>query len=463
MTSPRPSRLALASLGLTGALALTATTALVVPAISDSAYAETGFVVDEEQVASIDHLPGHEGSDLRTGVEGGAGYRIEVPENWNGTLVLYAHGYRGNVPRLTVDAPPNRQDLLDRGYAWAASSYSTNGYDVGTAVKDTRALQRLFDREVAKPDRTYVMGVSMGGHVTGVYAEKYHSKVDGALPFCGALGARELPAYLTSNSLVAQTLAGIDTLSQEYPATSGYYTSTLPELREHFGGGTTTDPDTGATVFADLTEHGEKLRAVVEHMSGGERPLFEMAYEKQWNDFLIQQLRTDPDFGFGTESVVDNTDLVYQLDRDPALSDEEVELNENVLRVAGDPKDAPGHPEVTGDLRVPTISTHDIGDLFVPFSMEQYYAQDAADHGKSDLLVSRAIRSISHCGFYPAEYTAALDDLDEWVDGGEKPDGDDILDPETVAAEDFGMDHSVVLRPYDPLYDPETPDFKPAD
>jgi hypothetical protein len=29
------------------------------------------------------------------GVHGGAGYRIEVPANWNGELVLYAHGFRG--------------------------------------------------------------------------------------------------------------------------------------------------------------------------------------------------------------------------------------------------------------------------------------------------------------------------------------------------------------------------------
>ena len=48
---------------------------------------------------------------------------------------------------------------------------------------------------------------------------------------------------------------------------------------------------------------------------------------------------------------------------------------------------------VEGDPRVPVLSLHDLGDLFVPFSMEQYYAADVAANGQSDLLVQRAIRA----------------------------------------------------------------------
>ena len=35
------------------------------------------------------------GATAYWGVHAGAGYRIEVPDNWNGELVLYAHGFRG--------------------------------------------------------------------------------------------------------------------------------------------------------------------------------------------------------------------------------------------------------------------------------------------------------------------------------------------------------------------------------
>ncbi len=64
------------------------------------------------------------------GVHGGAGYRIEVPDNWNGDLVVYAHGFRGTGLELTVSNPSIRSYLVQHGYAWAASSYGKNGYDV---------------------------------------------------------------------------------------------------------------------------------------------------------------------------------------------------------------------------------------------------------------------------------------------------------------------------------------------
>ncbi|MEO8678523.1 MAG: hypothetical protein ABI665_05725 [Vicinamibacterales bacterium] len=51
------------------------------------------------------------------GVHGGAGYRIEVPANWNGELVLYAHGYRGGLLELTVSNHPIRRYLIEHGYA----------------------------------------------------------------------------------------------------------------------------------------------------------------------------------------------------------------------------------------------------------------------------------------------------------------------------------------------------------
>ncbi len=34
-----------------------------------------------------------------------ASYRIEVPPHWNGTLVMFAHGYRGTGNEVWVDDP----------------------------------------------------------------------------------------------------------------------------------------------------------------------------------------------------------------------------------------------------------------------------------------------------------------------------------------------------------------------
>jgi hypothetical protein len=84
------------------------------------------------------------------------------------------------------------------------------------------------------------------------------------------------------------------------------------------------------------------------------------------------------------------------------------------------------------------MSLHTIGDLFVPFSMEQLYARRVADQGASERLVSRAIRDHNHCGFAPQEEAKGFADLVEWVKTGVKPAGDAILTPAAVADPKFG-------------------------
>lgn len=59
------------------------------------------------------------GATAYWGVHKGAGYRIEVPDDWNGSLVMWAHGFRGTGLELTVDNHPLRNFLIPNGYAWA--------------------------------------------------------------------------------------------------------------------------------------------------------------------------------------------------------------------------------------------------------------------------------------------------------------------------------------------------------
>jgi hypothetical protein len=81
---------------------------------------------------------------------------------------------------------------------------------------------------------------------------------------------------------------------------------------------------------------------------------------------------------------------------------------------------------------------HGIGDLFVPFSMEEIYARRVAFHDQSSLFVSRAIRENAHCGFTQAELQKGFSDLVKWVRTGDRPAGDNILDRDVVAKPTFG-------------------------
>lgn len=400
----------------------------------------SNYYIDESKLP-FEALPGID-TMRYWGVHKNAGYRIEVPTDWNGDLVLYCHGYRGYVPELTVSNPSIREYLIDNGYAWAASSYSTNGYDVKAGVKDTHALAKYFNGLVGKPKRTYIMGHSMGGHVTGVAIEQYPKLFDGALPMCGVMGDCELFDYFLDYHAVAQWLT--ETVV-DYPYPADYTTDIIPEMKTELGGSLPGFPFT-------LSSDGVKLRTATKYFSGGGRPLFDVAFSA-WGSFLFTVGLDGTLGGIAPGNVMDNTDTVYQLDDDPAISDEELSLNEQVLRLEADPQGRhpnglAGIPAISGNINIPVLSLHTIGDLFVPFLMEQIYAERVAAQGKSDLLVQRAIRDVGHCGFTTAEQESAFADLVNWVVNGIKPAGDDVLDPEVVAEPDFGCNFTLEDRPY---------------
>jgi hypothetical protein len=143
---------------------------------------------------------------------------------------MWAHGYRGQGTVLTVDTPDFglREKLVAEGYAWAASSYDDNGYDVRAGVLGTHDLAGLFARTWHQPRRTYIAGVSMGGHVIGRSLEEYPFQYAGALPMCGVLGDDRLFDFFLDYNLVAQDLAGV----RAYPPPADYLTNAVPRIEQ---------------------------------------------------------------------------------------------------------------------------------------------------------------------------------------------------------------------------------------
>jgi hypothetical protein len=266
----------------------------------------------------------------------------------------------------------------------------------------------------------------MGGHITGVAIEQYPNAYDGAMPMCGVMGDNQLFDYFTENHLTAHELAGIEVA---FPFPANYSTTVVPQLKALFG----------APFPTVLTPLGQKYANVVKNLSGGERPMFDAGFRfaPTGGNFLFTQ---GAGGGDGTRT---NIDTVYQIDNDPALSSEEIALNAGIRRIDLDPQarrkqGLAGVPAISGNLSMPVLSMHTLGDLFVPFSMEQIYARNAAANGSSDRLVTRAIRDINHCGFNTVEMERGFADLANWVANGVKPAGDDILTPATVANPNFG-------------------------
>lgn len=402
------------------------------------------YFVDESKLP-FDGIPGIP-SDRYWGVHGGAGYRIEVPHDWNGSLVMWAHGFRGDDLELTVDNHPLRPFLVANGYAWAASSFSRNAYDVAQGVADTHALTALFNGIAGTPDRVYLTGASMGGHITAVAIEQYPDTYDGALPICGVMGDYELFDYFLDYNLVAAALAGVATSYPPDPAV--WVGQAVPQIRSTLA---------AAWPFG-LTTDGEHLKALTELRSGGDRPLFDAAFAA-WADFLFQFGALDGTVPRSPGITVDNASRVYQFDTDPALSPAEQELNDSVVRVSADPQGRAGQglanvPVVQGTPPVPVLTLHTLGDLFVPFSMQQVYAERVAANGRSDLVVQRAIRGVGHCQFEPDEFVQGFVDLVAWVEQGIVPAGDDVLTPAVVADPFYGCTFTTATRDLGPFTAP---------
>lgn len=387
------------------------------------------------------------GARVFTGIDDGQAYRIEVPDDWNGDLVVHAHGYRGTGTTVHVDSPALRQHFIDRGYAWAASSYQTNGYDVEQGVEDSHDMLERFRSVVPGGqalDEVVMHGLSMGGHITAVEVERHPETFAAAYPVCGVLGDTALFDYHLGAVATAAALAGAPLGYEEYVANPTAYArvvtgQVLPELF-------TQRPTPKAA--------GERWSGALEQLSGGERPGFESAFA-YWNTPALDPVPGLPYLftlypglhggtaGVATGNVAGNEGLVYQLDADPGVSQVEAVLNKEVRRVARDPR-AEGIPGVAADTAVPVLSLHDLGDLFVPFSMEQVYAAEAADNGTE--FVSRAIRANGHCDFTVGELAKGFDDLVRWTRTGRAPAGDDVLDPDAVAAPTFGCRFSETAR-----------------
>ena len=381
-----------------------------------------GYTIDNPPLPPVQ--VGGEPSRVLQGVHEHAAYTIEVPPRWNGRLAMWAHGYRGASTVLTVDPPGYglRQKLLDQGFAWAASSYYANGYDVRAGVLSTHGLARHFAKLVGKPRDTFIAGVSMGGHVIGRSLEQFPGFYEAALPLCGVLGDQELFDFFLDFNVTAQALSGI----RAWPAPADYVTAVVPRIQAELG------------LTGTPNERGAQFAAIVTNRSGGPRPGAAPAFAF-WKDFLFGLAAPSAGDGLAADPGQVATNVLTRYEPNSP-----VDVNREVQRVLPENPKARLTPKLTEVPRIagrptaPVLSLHDLGDLFVPFSMEQLYERDVERNGRGHLLAQRAIRAVSHCEFSPNEVGAAWDDLVTWADTGRRPAADVVDDPAVVAAPDYG-------------------------
>src|SRR5262249_26140378 len=136
--------------------------------------------------ASIAEVAGCFGTKL----ESGAYVLAALPKNWNGHLIVFAHGGPAVVPPTTTTSQSDLDKYsfaVKRGFAWVASSYRREGYGVRMAAEDSNDARKYFIEHIAKPQRTILHGASYGGLVGARLIEPLAKNPDGSTNYDGAL------------------------------------------------------------------------------------------------------------------------------------------------------------------------------------------------------------------------------------------------------------------------------------
>lgn len=365
-----------------------------------------------------------------TGERNGAPYRIVVPENWNGTLVVHARGYRdladqaGEVDDRSAPAAPSpalEPALLARGYAIAGSAYESNGWAVKEGIADTRALVSTFRSAVGQPSRTLLWGFSMGSLVTFALAEETAGHFDGYLAAC-AVGAGAPRAW---DGAIATSLA--------YATAFGWAASwgAVGNVRDDLDFDTEVLPKLIPEV-SNPASFGrfEFIRLVT---GAAPRALPAPSYPG-WiitNMFFGTEARAELERRAGGP-VGQNLTHVYALSPVDKAYLAVLGVNADVLlaqmnaaRTIAAETSARTYLEryadYSGRIKQPLLTLHTQTDSLVPVSHESAYAATVADAGRSDLLAQTFTSGIGHCNFTGPQLLAALGALDAWVATGAKP------------------------------------------
>jgi pimeloyl-ACP methyl ester carboxylesterase len=420
-----------------------------------------------------------------SGTINGADYRVETPEHWNGTLVLYSHGYDpgfffGNI--TVSNAPETEEWLLDHGYALAASRFQNNGvgYVVEDAIQDQLALLDWFEANVGRPHRTVVMGQSLGVAISALLVERYPQRFDGLLALCGAYDPLNTFNSALDVNFAVKTLLGVDVdpvgasdpaasrdalvaavdaarntpegqarlaLAASFSNITGWYASLEPKPADLTGW---IQQQIEWVKWARIFGNGPVAFADIAQVAGG-NPL--------WNagvDYAKQLARSS------------QRDVVKQAYREAGL-----DLRADLAALAAAPRIAPDPRAVRymyrygvpfGRTQDPVLSLHTTGDGGAPPDQERWYAGQVRRNGDPGQLRQLYIERGGHCSFNTAEEVTALRALLTRVDTGRWPNlgpgrlnaAANLFDPHFHQVHDLGSSMSAVLPPAFTRYAPST-------
>lgn len=371
----------------------------------------------------------------------GAWFWIARPRDWNGTLIVHAHGGPRTAEPLRNDPVEDLERfsvMVNEGYAWAGSTYRRGGYGVRMAARDTDDLRQIVWDAFGKPKRTLLHGQSWGGNVAAKAAELYAVSADGERNYDGVILTSGLLAGGTRGYAFRADLRAIYQFycrnhprptETQYPLWQG-----LPEgaampradiaARVEDCTGLSLAPEARTRAQADalrniLSVVGVTADSLVSHLAWGTNLFQDMVWE-----------RLDGGNPFS------NAGTTYQ------GSDNDVALNQGVERFEADPAAVAAlayDADLTGAIVLPTLTLHARYDPTVFVEHEAIYPQTVAGAGRSNLLSQVFTTEALHSQLSLPQYAGLLIAMTRWLDTGEKPDAQDVVEACQSRAETYGQ------------------------
>ncbi len=124
----------------------------------------------------------------------GTPYVIALPTEWNGNLLLLAHGYVAKERPLSAafdSTSASLAHLLDQGWMIASTAYRRNGLIIRDAIEDLNDLRDHIEVNYGEPFLVILEGRSMGGLIVTLITENEPDRFQGALAIGAALQIRD--------------------------------------------------------------------------------------------------------------------------------------------------------------------------------------------------------------------------------------------------------------------------------
>jgi hypothetical protein len=385
--------------------------------------------------AAKPHTSAAPGTQAAGKLANGTTWVAEYPKAWNGTLVLYSHGY-GALTAADAPDSPTQAALLAQGYALAGSSFDPNGSEwaLNTAVSDQWGALAAVESTVLPQSPKYViaLGTSMGGLVSALEAQQGAGKISGAVTTCGIVaGGVNLSQYqIDGEYAIAQLLGdpktqltGLDDDSANSTATALNNAAAQAQstaagqarlaLAMAFLNIPDWDPDSDAPAPAgqaaaeEEAQYGALMQQddnVLDFVEGG-RESIEQADggSAAWTAGTnFAQLLTASPYDAEVTALYQSAGLNLQTDLATLTSKATLKASPAALQTL----ETASVP--SGQLAVPELDLHTVGDNIVPVQNENYYAALVAKAGSSAELREAYTDSFGHCNFSVSEQVAGI-------------------------------------------------------